>query len=1161
MNKLFFKTFIFLMKIIQIFLLLNKGTKIFINCHSIISLIIQGKGNQKILYNEFPTSPSEIRVNGVINNCDKTCELQNDINNITLIFNYEIASCQKMFYSLENITEVDLSNFNCSRINDVSSMFYGCSNLEKINFGNIDTFSVNYISSIFMGCSKLTSIDLSKFDISRVTDMSYMFYRCSNLENINFGNILASSVQEMISIFEGCSKLTSIDLSIFNTKKVNVMKNMFYGCSNLKIINFSNIDTSFVIDMSSMFRACSKLTSIDLSKFNTSRVTSMSNMFYGCTNLEIINFGNIDTSFVTDMSSMFRDCFNLTSIDLSKFDTSRVTDMSYMFYNCSNIKFLNLSNIKTINLTNINYMFMYCSSLIYLNIYLFKFNNLIQHYDTFYGLSSNIRYCIQDIETKNFLLGNNTISLCSDECIDEKNTKIDISNNKCLESCLNYTYEYNNICYNKCPEGTYPLYSNVIEEDINAKECYNEIPLGYYLDLNEEMYKACYDTCIVCNGPGNKSFHNCEKCKLNLSFLYDSQYKSNCYKNCVYSYYFDEKNEYYCMETYDEKEYMDKILKNLKEIMNNYNTSDIDNGNDYIYTEKQTTYTITSTENQKNQKNKNITTIDLGECETKLKLKYSIPKNNSLYILKVDTWIDGMLKIEYEIYYPLTLGLLSKLNLSICKDIKIEITRPIDIPLDEIDKYNMSSDIYNDICYTLTSDAGTDISLKDRQNEYVNNNMSICEENCDFSNYDDNTKKATCSCFVKMTLPLISEIKFDKKKLFSNFKDIRNIGNFEMLNCIDLLFDKNNIFKNSANFLLISLSLLSIASLFVFIFYDRIKIKNYINSISVENIKKKKKMKKKKINKNIINIPEKKVKNIINQNEIRKVNKSKNNKNILNMNKNLIKNDKINNNLYQDSKIILKNKTNNNFSDNELTKIAKSIKSKKSNKKIKLLNDTELNSLKYEEALEKDKRTYIQYYLSLLRTKHILVFTFFQFKDYNSRIIKICIFFLTFYINFTVSAMFYSDSTMNKIYVDEGSFDFTYQLPQMFYSLIISTILKTLLNFLGLYEKHILEMKNNKLFDKLILKEYFKIKCKISLFFSITYILLFFSWIYLGCFCAVYKNTQVHLLIDVASSFGISFITPLFINLFPGIFRILSLKDKQKPRPRLFKFSKFLQIF
>ena len=92
--------------------------------------------------------------------------------------------------------------------------------------------------------------------------------------------------------------------------------------------------------------------------------------------------------------------------------------------------------------------------------------------------------------------------------------------------------------------------------------------------------------------------------------------------------------------------------------------------------------------------------------------------------------------------------------------------------------------------------------------------------------------------------------------------------------------------------------------------------------------------------------------------------------------------------------------------------------------------------------------------------------------------------------------MFYSDSTMHKIYVDEGSFDFTYQLPQMFYSLIISTILENLLNFLGLYEKHILAMKNNKSFDKIILKEYFKIKYKISLFFLLL-IYYYFSFGYI----------------------------------------------------------------
>ena len=145
--------------------------------------------------------------------------------------------------------------------------------------------------------------------------------------------------------------------------------------------------------------------------------------------------------------------------------------------------------------------------------------------------------------------------------------------------------------------------------------------------------------------------------------------------------------------------------------------------------------------------------------------------------------------------------------------------------------------------------------------------------------------------------------------------------------------------------------------------------------------------------------------------------------------------------------------------------------------------------------------------------------------------------------------MFYSDATMHKINKDKGSFDFTYQLPIMAYSMLISAVLKTLINTLGLYEEEILSFKNSK--NRNLIegqKVLYRIKCKI-----------FFFWIFLGCFCAVYKNTQIHLLIDVSSSFGLSFITPFFINLLPGIFRIPSLKGKIK-RPYLFRFSKLLQF-
>ena len=144
---------------------------------------------------------------------------------------------------------------------------------------------------------------------------------------------------------------------------------------------------------------------------------------------------------------------------------------------------------------------------------------------------------------------------------------------------------------------------------------------------------------------------------------------------------------------------------------------------------------------------------------------------------------------------------------------------------------------------------------------------------------------------------------------------------------------------------------------------------------------------------------------------------------------------------------------------------------------------------------------------------------------------------------------------MHKIYVDQGKFDFTYQLPQMIYSLLISTILKLLLNFLGLYEEEIFELKNNKKNKE---KIFLKIKKKIIIFFILTYILLFLFWIYLGCFCYVYKNTQIHLLKDVISSFSISLITPFFVVLLPCFMRIYALKDKNGKRSVLYKISNIL---
>ena len=73
-------------------------------------------------------------------------------------------------------------------------------------------------------------------------------------------------------------------------------------------------------------------------------------------------------------------------------------------------------------------------------------------------------------------------------------------------------------------------------------------------------------------------------------------------------------------------------------------------------------------------------------------------------------------------------------------------------------KYNISSEYYNDICFPYTTEADTDIILSDRRNEYIINNMSLCEKDCDYNGYNTTNKKALCKCNVKLTLSNYTEM-------------------------------------------------------------------------------------------------------------------------------------------------------------------------------------------------------------------------------------------------------------------------------------------------------------------------------------------------------------------------------------------------------------------
>ena len=103
----------------------------------------------------------------------------------------------------------------------------------KIIFNKILT----NIKGFFNECSIIKYIDLSNFNTSKVTDMSLMFNKCNNLKKIKgIENFNTSQVINMTGMFKECRELEDLNLSNFNTSNVTNMEVMFIGCSKLKKI-------------------------------------------------------------------------------------------------------------------------------------------------------------------------------------------------------------------------------------------------------------------------------------------------------------------------------------------------------------------------------------------------------------------------------------------------------------------------------------------------------------------------------------------------------------------------------------------------------------------------------------------------------------------------------------------------------------------------------------------------------------------------------------------------------------------------------------------------------------------------------------------------------------------------------------------------------------
>ena len=582
---------------------------------------------------------------------------------------------------------------------------------------------------------------------------------------------------------------------------------------------------------------------------------------------------------------------------------------------------------------------------------------------------------------------------------------------------------------------------------------------------------------------------------------------------------------------------------------------------------------MTTSDNQKNNTNKNMSSIDLGDCEDKLKQIYRIDPSLPLIIYKIDYFApDSLIPIiVYEIYHPINK---SKLDLKYCEEILVKLNIPVNIDESNLFKYDPNSDFYNDNCFTYTTENGTDIILNDRKQEFSDNKLSLCENNCNYTGYNKDDKQSSCDCSIKNEMDSISDIIDSSEQSSNNFnseKSSSGSSNIISIKCTKTLFSKDGLKYNIASYILMVFVFQFLLSILFFkksgypylcnqinnIIREKGIIKNQIQTNSKYTMRQNKSYKfKRKIK---FNFPPKRLFNlnfVNNMNLLKKYNK--NNKkpiskfslgNVLNKNNNMIR--KVN----RDNKA--KNSTNN-YSKNKNSKFLSTMA--KFNKKFKIsYNDYELNSFDYKKAKFNDKRTCCQYYLSLIKVKNIIIFSF-CLKDYNSKIIKLCILSLSFSIYYAINFAFFNDKIMHDIYEAGGKYNIMYFLPKISISFATSYFITNIIKTIFLSEQNIVQVRKQISVlgaNNISYKVKKTLIIKYVIFFILGFIFLGFFWVFLSSFGAVFRNTQIFIFKNVLISFSMSLIFPFFFNVFPCLFRICSLRSKNCGC--IYKMSKFLQ--
>ena len=240
------------------------------------------------------------------------------------------------------------------------------------------------------------------------------------------------------------------------------------------------------------------------------------------------------------------------------------------------------------------------------------------------------------------------------------------------------------------------------------------------------------------------------------------------------------------------------------------------------------------------------------------------------------------------------------------------------------------------------------------------------------------------------------------------------------------------------------------------------------------------------------------------------------------------------------------------YSEKEKQKELKRKKSIKINEKKEEYDDNDLNEMELYNAIENDKRTFVQFYLFQLKEQQEIFDSFFKYEPFEPFIIKRMTFFFSISLYFTLNALFYNEDIISQKYNKKGKVNLIefikMEINIIVYSITVGMallyLIKCFFSARRRLDSLIKREKDPEIFRKEAIKCVNRMKKEFIAFIIFTFCLEILFWYYLSCFCNVYKNTQIDWLKSSLITIFIIEILPFFLVLLITILRFVGMKFK-----------------